>query len=210
MLPPIQVSSELYRSAKYLTKDRWLNYWYQLEWIRRCTPATILEIGKGSGLLQEVLQRLGMRVDTVDIDPALQPTFVASVTDVPAENEAYDLVLCAEVLEHIPFHDVPRALQELHRVSRRWMLITVPHSGYVFSGILKLPLLSWIYIGWKLPHFWNRHAFQGEHYWELGKRSWSRRRFVRVIEEAGFIIRRSMIPADDPAHAFYLCEKRSL
>ncbi len=208
MLPPIQLAAEVYRSAKYVTKDRWLNYWYQLEWVRRCAPTTVLEIGKGNGLMQDVLQRFGMKVETVDIDPALEPTFVATVTDIPVESNTYDLVLCAEVLEHIPFEDVPKALLELGRVSKRWVLITVPHSGYVFSGILKLPLLPWTYLGWKLPHFWKRHTFQGEHYWELGKRGWSRRRLKRALVAAGFTIRRSLIPTDDPAHAFYLCEKR--
>jgi len=46
----------------------------------------------------------------------------------PYVDDAFDLVLCFEVLEHL---DNPaRALRELKRVARRYCLITVPNEPY--------------------------------------------------------------------------------
>ncbi len=203
-----QVPPSHYTRSGYLTKDRWINYWYQLHWVRNCKPQTLLEVGLGNGIVKESLEKLGITVETIDIDPALEPTYVTSVTNIPVPEATYDFVLCAEVLEHLPFEDSLKAMKELHRVSKKWVLVTLPHSGYTFSWIMKLPLLPWIERGFKLPHFWKTHAFQGEHYWETGKRTWSRKRIQSALEESGFRVVKTALHPDDPSHVFYLCEKR--
>lgn len=203
----LQVEPEHYFRKGYLTKDRWINYWYQFHYIRECHPKNLLEIGVGNGFLTLVLEKIGIPVTTIDIDERLNPSIVGSVRNLPLPDASYDFIVCAEVLEHLPFTEAEEALRELYRVSSKWVLITVPHSGYVFSLIFKYPLLSWKYLSWKLPHFWKRHRFQGEHYWELGKRGWSRKRLEKAILAAGLVIRSSVIHTDDPAHVFYLCQK---
>jgi SAM-dependent methyltransferase len=52
--------------------------------------------------------------------------FGSSLTDIPLANRSVDLVLCTEVLEHIP--DDMKALDELARVlaPEGWLLISVP------------------------------------------------------------------------------------
>jgi SAM-dependent methyltransferase len=209
MTPTPQVAPSHYIKPGYLTKDRWLNYWYQLSWVRKCAPKTVLEIGIGNGLVKTALERLGIIVETADIDAALKPTYTASVTKLPVPDASYDFVLCAEVLEHLPFEESLQAMKELHRVSRRYALVTLPHAGYVFAWIFKLPLLPWIELGFKLPHWWKTHIFQGEHYWELGKKTWSRQRIKKELEGVGFRVLKTQIHPDDPGHVFYLCEKRT-
>ena len=49
-----------------------------------------------------------------------------SIYDLPFDNETFDLVLCSEVLEHLD--DAPRALRELHRITKRYCLLSVPND----------------------------------------------------------------------------------
>ena len=210
MIPSPQVEPSHYIKSGYLTKERWLNYWYQLSWIRSCAPTTVLEIGVGNGLMQMALQRIGITVETVDIDQKLHPTYLASVQHLPLKEDGFDLVLCAEVLEHLPFEESCNALKEIHRVTRKYALITLPHSGFVFSLLMKIPLFPWITCGFKIPHWWKRHIFQGEHYWELGKKQLSRSKFMHQVKQTGFTILTHKINPDDPAHVFFLCKKNDI
>lgn len=98
-------------------------------------PHRILEIGTGEG---EIVDRLRTRfpdadivgVDLPDHDLAAQwrqrgvsATF-ADATALPFPDEAFDLALAIEVLEHIP--DAERALVELSRVCRGPVVMSVP------------------------------------------------------------------------------------
>lgn len=53
----------------------------------------------------------------LDIDPAVAPDIVASITDLSAvPDEAADAVFSSHSIEHLFPHEVPRALAEFHRV----------------------------------------------------------------------------------------------
>ena len=94
-----QVAATHYIKPTYLTKDRWANYWYQWKWLQGKNIETLLEVGVGNGIVAELFQRMGTRVTTIDIDEALKPDQVASVTAIPYPDNAFDGALCAEVLE---------------------------------------------------------------------------------------------------------------
>ncbi len=171
----------------------------------RCTkPKTVLEIGIGGGVVARELSATGTSVTTVDIAEELHPDVTASVTKLPFSDNSFDVVLVGEVLEHIQYKDVPQALRELHRVACKAVVVSVPHPGYVFSVTWKLPLFHRIALFAQVPFFWEKHHFNGEHYWELGKREYSTRRFKKLAREAGFSIMEYGVYADDPAHRFFL------
>lgn len=203
-----QVTKEHYRSCSYDTKDRWVSYWYQIHKVLDLVPKNVLEIGPGNKTVTDALRKAGTEVTAVDIAPDLQPDVIASVLKLPFGENSFDAVLCAEVLEHLPFDKFTKALAEIHRVSKRFTILSLPHAGYVFSMEWKSPLLKkkqWI---WKLPFFWKVHRFNGEHYWELGKRGYSVGKIKRIITAEGFVIREGEIHADDPAHYFFVLEKK--
>jgi SAM-dependent methyltransferase len=65
----------------------------------------------------------------LDIDPAVQPDLVGSITDLCAISDgSVDAVWSSHNLEHLEPHDVPRALSEFHRVLRPGglLLLTLP------------------------------------------------------------------------------------
>jgi SAM-dependent methyltransferase len=98
---------------------------------------TVFNAGAGEGGYSRMLLALpgvksvvesdfGWRNNGVQrIDPR-QTFFCASLTSIPLVSHQFDLVLCTEVLEHIPEHE--EALDEIARVMNAggWLLITVP------------------------------------------------------------------------------------
>lgn len=56
------------------------------------------------------------------------------VTGLTFDNNVYDLVFCAEVLEHIPSHALGLACSELGRVCKKSLLIGVPYKQDIRVG----------------------------------------------------------------------------
>ena len=91
-------------------------------------PARYWRSAPARGLVTDWLRRAGVDVTTLDMDPGLGADVTASVTDIPLEAGSFDAVLCAQVLEHLPFEDAERALAELARVSRIGAVVSVPDA----------------------------------------------------------------------------------
>lgn len=96
----------------------------------------VLDVGSGDGFFCHWLKkrRQDFTVEGMDISgPRLRRARrryndmafrEGALPELPIESNAFDLVTCIEVLEHLV--DVREALRELARVSRRFVLITVP------------------------------------------------------------------------------------
>lgn len=199
-----QVDKTHYSGLAYSSQERWNSYFHQLDLVKKTGAQSILEVGVGSGVVVQELTRRGLQVTTLDIAEDLVPDILGSVTDIPLPDKSFDLVLAAEILEHIDPKDLPQALCEIARVSKSSVIISVPQPGYVFSTIIKIPLIKRFSLLCKIPFFWKKHKFNGEHYWELGKKGTPASWFLREAKVAGLqlIIKKSF--ADDPAHLFFL------
>ncbi len=194
----------------YRAQDRWNAYYHQLTLIAEANPATVLEVGPGEGVVSREMRASGITVTTADIAPDLQPDVVASVTELPMADNSFDAVVACEILEHIRFQDVPKAFSEIARVTKHHAIISVPHPGNIlFSAIIKIPLLKPFSIRIQVPFFWKTHQFNGEHYWELGKRGYPISAFVAAAESAGLMLIKTEKHTDDPAHRFFLFKKRA-
>ena len=202
-----QVDKSHYVGAAYSYQDRWNAYWHQLVLVHRTAPQDLLEVGVGAGIVARELRQVGVAVTTVDIAADLEPDVLGSVTDLPFKDASFDTVLAAEILEHISFDDVPQALHEIARVTKKYAVLSLPYPGYVFSIIFKFPLLSRTEFLLQVPFFWKTHVFNGEHYWELGKKCYPVSRFITAAHEAGLSLVSLEKFADDPAHRFFLFEK---
>src|SRR3989344_860983 len=123
----VQVPPSHYFNLKYDSKERWVSYWYQIKEVKEQNPKTVLEIGVGNKVVSDYLKKIGLKVTTCDFDKNLKPDVVADVLDLPFKKESFDVVLCAEVLEHLPFGKFSKALKEIHRVTQTSAIITLPH-----------------------------------------------------------------------------------
>ncbi len=107
-------------------------------------PRTILNAGAGEGLYSSLLLDLFGAARVLELDASYnrcsrnlsnprQRFMAASLTDLPLADQSVHLILCSEVLEHIPEDE--QALRELSRVlsNESWLLISVPTPPAVFD-----------------------------------------------------------------------------
>lgn len=142
----------------------------------------ILDVGCGEGFVARHLSRQCRVVQPVgvDLDSELLTvaqrlntgsTFLqADIGHLPIRDDAYDLVLCNEVLEHL--HHPDSALNELERVTRQYCIVSVPREPhYRLANIL---------IGANLQN-WGDDP--GHH------QRWSYRQFVHLLTQRFEVIR---------------------
>jgi 2-polyprenyl-3-methyl-5-hydroxy-6-metoxy-1,4-benzoquinol methylase len=99
-----------------------------------CGTGSVLDIGCGEGFLVGEFLKLGINAQGVDVSKIVIQRASkrfhdrfrhASVLNLPFENESYDTVVSTDCLEHLTPEDVTLALKELHRVSRRFLVLQV-------------------------------------------------------------------------------------
>jgi predicted SAM-dependent methyltransferase len=202
----IQVNQEHYQSDLYDTRERFISYWYQANQVLKRRPMQVLEIGIGNGFLNRYLKSRGLIVNSVDIDIKLSPNVVGSVLHLPFFDSVIDMVICFEVLEHLPWKELPMAVSELNRVAKRWVLLSVPDITPCVRfglGTTVRQRLSRIY---ELPYLAQRpHVFNGEHYWELGKNGFTRTQFYKILTSKRLYVEENFRIYDFPYHHFYSC-----
>ena len=94
---------------------------------------SILDLGSGDGLIFNVLNNNGYNLFAFDISiSALQKiesknVIQGTANQLPFASNTFDLISACEVLEHIPGGLFKSVLNEIERVSRKYILITVPY-----------------------------------------------------------------------------------
>ena len=103
--------------------------------IKRCGGGKVLDLGCGYGHLLRSL--LSMGVDAYGLDVASvaiddNATWCkadrikrGSILSAPYDSDWFDTVVCTDVLEHLSPEDVPQALSELHRMTRKYVFLTI-------------------------------------------------------------------------------------
>lgn len=98
-----------------------------------------LDIGARDGFLSKLLAERVDRVTALDLEqPVIDDDRIDCVSgDITAlrfPDASFDLVFCAEVLEHIPTNLLHKACSELSRASNRYVLIGVPYRQDIRVG----------------------------------------------------------------------------
>jgi len=105
---------------------------------------SLLEVGCGEGKIINPLIGKYNRICGVDIsDEALKNVKTSKIKgraeNLPLTSNSFDIVLCCEVLEHLPVHLYKKSLKELQRVSREYILISVPNDEDLERGKISCP-----------------------------------------------------------------------
>jgi len=168
----------------------------------------ILEIGVGRGFLKHCLQLFPqVNITTLDIAEDLFPDRIGSVTNIPFGDKEFELVVCAEVLEHLPFSDFLIALKEIKRVAREKAIISLPDKRRHFGVAVCLARLNWILVEWnpaRRQHTKKDFIFNGEHYWEIGCKGSLGIDVIKQIKKAGFKIEKQYRLWKHPWHCFFI------
>jgi ubiquinone/menaquinone biosynthesis C-methylase UbiE len=205
----LQVASSHYAPLRYDSPERLYSYGRQIEIILEIKPQHVLEIGIGNGFVSRYLRDCGVRVTTLDLDAKLKPSVYGSVIDLPFAGNCFDTISCCEVLEHLPYEIVPHALAELARVAAKQIVLSVPDVSPYFQWKYDLSVLGQSY-GLRSLQFWSwgkQHTFDGEHYWELGKRGHSLRNFISALQSAGLAAYSWQRAVGNPYHRFFVTTK---
>jgi ubiquinone/menaquinone biosynthesis C-methylase UbiE len=161
-----------------LLTERWVanldRVFGQVDRDRGPAPQTALEVGCGEGVIADKLHRRWGEVVALDLpDAGLRadwrryqgPRFLhANALELPFEDGRFDVVVAAEVLEHLP--DPGKGLQEMARVGRGHLVLSVPRE----------------------PIFRSCNLVTGRYVRDLGNtpghlNHWSKRGFVRFVSQ---------------------------
>lgn len=92
---------------------------------------TVLDAGCGDGVITNVLPEsldvTGLDMSRTALSRVARKTVEGSVLELPFADGQFDLVMCNDVLEHLEAGQRRRAVAELTRVAKRYVLVSVPH-----------------------------------------------------------------------------------
>jgi ubiquinone/menaquinone biosynthesis C-methylase UbiE len=199
---------DVYESFSYDTKERFCSYWHQIAEVIQLNPQNILEVGIGNTFVTNYLKDKKLEITTLDIEYTLNPLVVGTVLAIPFSEASFDVVICYEVLEHLPYSDFKRALKELARVSQRYVIISLPDVTTVYRINIELPRIK--PIKKLVPHPFPRatvHTYDGYHYWEIGKEDYPLKKIKQDIEYSSLRILKSYRVFEFYYHRFFLLEK---
>ena len=179
-------AADSYQSSNHhkYTIDNRVYQWHLQRFMRRmyemlmeAGPEHVLDAGCGEGFVVDYLARQNPDLRLTGVDLSKEAIVYAqahfaergqfrtgSVYKLPFSDNAFDVVVCSEVLEHLD--DPARAVHELKRVARSHVLITVPREPY-FKWLNDLGRLLRISPDPGHVNFWTKEtfpAFIGEYF----------------------------------------------
>lgn len=199
-----QVDKEHYQFQRYMSLQRWTSIWHQLDEVIMLEPDSVLEIGPGPGIFSHAARIFGIPVETLDLDPELKPDHIASATDMPFLENSFDVVCAFQMLEHLPYETSLLAFEEMCRVARSHVVISLPNAGKIITFVAKFPKLGIIKRIVPLTSLIRqKHEFDGEHYWEVNKIDYSEKKVVDDLSKWG-TLQRSFRVTENPYHHFFI------
>lgn len=112
--------------------------------------SVVLDLGCGDGTVSNPLIAKGLDVIGVDISIIALQYFkgkglIGNIEQLPFPAHSFDLIICSEVLEHLPTDTLERAVKEIERVALRYVIITTPNEEYLPAGFVKCKQCGCIY-----------------------------------------------------------------
>lgn len=193
-----------FRRLSYDIPVRFMSYWTQINEICDLRPENVLEIGIGNGFVAKYIEDRGLNVTTMDFNKNLCPDICASVLDIPLESDSFDVVVCCEVLEHLPYTDFLKALAEIQRVTRRHVVISLPDARRFFA--LRIGVYHFKKFQTDID-IWVIDKIDKDHEWEINQPGYTKKRISSDIEKAGFKIIKHFRDYRGLANRFFILEK---
>jgi|WetSurMetagenome_2_1015567.scaffolds.fasta_scaffold36595_1 SAM-dependent methyltransferase len=198
--PQFQLSHEYY--LKGLDFTDWYRYYFIINYIIQYKPQRVLEIGVGNRIVERCLEDSVNEYMTMDLNPNLSPDILSDLREFqPDLQNKFDMIICSEVLEHMPFQDLKGNLDNIRRylTTGGKAIITLPHRQRSFLFIspsyrhflFALPIWT-TPIGFYLRFFKKKVVRDPNHLWEIGDLVVKKNDVESLIKDAGFRIDKFM------------------
>lgn len=113
----------------------------RIQAIHRLIPGdikTILDAGCGDGRIINPLagryKMVGFDYNITALRHVKTTKFIASIGKIPVRNKTFGLVICSEVIEHLEEPLYSYAIQEITRVSSKYIILAVPNDEQLSIG----------------------------------------------------------------------------
>ncbi len=197
----------------YLAIKQLYSYVYQLNLTTSSEPRKILYVGKGNGVAPYLLSRCSgnPKVVTLDIDERYEPDIIGSVLDIPFDDNSFDVTVCCEVLEHLPFESFLPALREMNLVTKNHLVLSLPDLRFFGGFRIRGPLIN-IAFQLNFPRFFARPSHEKRlndtgHYWEIELKQTPFRKVKKAIRDSGWVIDKITRVYDRSYHTFFYLHK---
>ncbi len=136
---------------------------------------SIVDVGCGNGVFVNYIsdKRSDLRVHALDrSSEALKYVKTdktqGDLVSLPFPDNSFDCVSCLEVIEHLPIPMYNQALNELTRVSKKYVLISVPYQEVLEDSYTRCPSCKTIFN------------------WELHLRNFNDESFKHLLDDHGY------------------------
>lgn len=196
-----------YQFGEYADFARWSSYWHQLDETFALKPETVLVIGIGDDIVCDVLRKHGLKVYTFDFDKSLNPDFVGNVTDIDQilSGKQFDVILCCQILEHLPYDMFESLLQKISTLSNN-VILSLPYAAIGYKFDFKLPIIKNVRFDIRIHQFYRKVELGGEHYWEIGLQGYPKKKIIRSIKKV-FVVKKRYVALHNQYHLFFILEK---
>ena len=205
-------SSKIYTTAGSEDLGTFKSYYYQMRFILDLKPERILEVGIGNKTLNNYLKQHGLSVTACDYDENLDADVIADIRKLPFKDNEFDVVCAFQIIEHIPWEDVPKALSEMKRVSKKNVIFSIPYTPVSIEMVIKSSIIKRLFGAWSFDIFINlavitrKWKYDGVHYWEMGKKNYSRKKVRNLVQEYFTILLEKRV--DLSYQYFFVLEKK--
>ena len=115
---------------------------------------SVIEVGCGDGRLINRFKGkykliYGMDISEKILKKVNVPKVVGSIDNIPFADNSFDIVICSEVLEHLPVNIYKKSLTELERISNKYILVSVPDNENIEVKNVKCPQCSCTFHPWR-------------------------------------------------------------
>ncbi|MFG0329812.1 MAG: class I SAM-dependent methyltransferase [Phycisphaerales bacterium] len=201
--------------AAYVRGGRAYAFAHQIDATLSFEPTSVLEVGAGVGAVTSTLRSVGVSVTTVDVQPDLDPDVVASVVELPFDDSAFDIAICCQVLEHLPFREFHRAISELFRVVRHGLVLSLPDISRPIEVSCRLPFIGRKSLQMSLRKRMSdldqaKRLREMGHHWEIGYPGSRLRDCMREIQKLQPVHCQSWRVPELPWHRFFRIAKSTL
>ncbi len=144
-----------YKKAFYEQSELWGKYLDSSEYKKYKEIAagisedveSILDVGCGRGGLINLLFSLNKYDRIIGFDWSWEALryvqavkIQGEITNLPFKDKSFDLVICMEVLEHLEDENLERTILEIERISKKYIIITVPNNEDLHYGMTLCPI----------------------------------------------------------------------